>query len=136
MKEFRDRVAVVTGAASGIGRALAGLTSGPFNAPYGVSKHGVVTLSESLSHELAIAGGRIKVSVLCPGWVNTRIIDASRNRPPGLPAVEIPADDPGALWIRKMIDEGLPPSDVANQVFEAIQEERFCILTHPEFSPA
>src|SRR3954449_6626026 len=62
----------------------AGLTSAPMMGPYNVSKHGVVTLSETLAAELALHGSPVKVSVLCPGWVNTRINEAERNRPPEL----------------------------------------------------
>src|SRR6516164_1440114 len=51
---------------------------------YKVSKHGVVTLSETLACELAARGARLKASVLCPEWVNTRIMDAERNRPQAL----------------------------------------------------
>src|SRR5437588_11349714 len=64
--------------------SIAGLTSSPLMAPYNVSKHGVVTLSETLQHELTMQGSPVRVSVLCPGWVNTRIADADRNRPPEL----------------------------------------------------
>ena len=55
--------------------SMAGLVSSPFNAIYNVTKFGVVTLSETLHHELALLGARVKVSVLCPGWINTRILD-------------------------------------------------------------
>src|SRR5438309_12091723 len=64
--------------------SIAGLTSAPMMGPYNVSKHGVVTLSETLVAELALHGSPVKVSVLCPGWVNTRINEADRNRPPEL----------------------------------------------------
>src|SRR4030095_8886175 len=64
--------------------SMAGLVSGPYNSVYTVTKHAVVALSESLHHDLRIAGGNIGVSVLCPGWVNTRIMEAERNRPAAL----------------------------------------------------
>ena len=63
--------------------SAAGLISSQGLGIYKVSKHGVVTLSETLALELAARGARLKVSVLCPEWVNTRIIDAERNRPRG-----------------------------------------------------
>jgi NAD(P)-dependent dehydrogenase (short-subunit alcohol dehydrogenase family) len=59
--------------------SIAGLLHG--GGSYGVSKHAVVALSESLFGELAQLGPKIGVSVLCPGWVNTRIIESERNRP-------------------------------------------------------
>lgn len=49
--------------------SIAGLTGGPGLAVYKVSKHGVVSISETLYHELALQGAKIGVSVLCPGWV-------------------------------------------------------------------
>ena len=56
----------------------------PLSASYHVTKHGVVALSEQLYHELAQRGAKVKVSVLCPGGVSTRIMDAERNRPTAL----------------------------------------------------
>ena len=52
--------------------SIAGLVAGPFMGPYNASKHAVVALSETLHHELAMMAPHVKVSVLCPGWVNTR----------------------------------------------------------------
>src|SRR3989454_8974881 len=62
--------------------SVAGLVSLPMLTIYDVTKHGVVTLSESLYQELAMSGSRLRVSVLCPGFVSTNIMDADRNRPP------------------------------------------------------
>src|SRR5204862_7300470 len=61
--------------------SAAGLTSPPFLGPYNVTKHGVVTLSETLARELALQQSKIKVSVLCPGFVTTGIANSARNRP-------------------------------------------------------
>ncbi len=62
--------------------SIAGLVVGPgSSSTYNVSKHGVVALSETLYYELAQRGAKVKVSILCPSWVNTRICDAERNRP-------------------------------------------------------
>src|SRR6478752_489117 len=61
--------------------SIAGLVAGPFMGPYNASKHAVVALSETLHHELALMAPHVKVSVLCPGWVQTRIGDSERNRP-------------------------------------------------------
>jgi NAD(P)-dependent dehydrogenase (short-subunit alcohol dehydrogenase family) len=67
--------------------SVAGLVAAPFMGPYNASKHAVVALSETLHHELAMMAPHVKVSVLCPAWVNTRIGESERNRPPNL-AVE------------------------------------------------
>lgn len=118
--------------------SIAGLTSAPMMGPYNVSKHGVVTLSETLASELALHGSPVKVSVLCPGWVNTRINEADRNRPPEL---QPPADadttmaEMGRQMLEGLLKSGLQPSEVASKVLDAIHEERFYILTHPEMTP-
>jgi NAD(P)-dependent dehydrogenase (short-subunit alcohol dehydrogenase family) len=116
--------------------SLAGLISAPYVAPYHASKHAVVTISESLHLELALLGARLKVSVLCPGYVATRIADSTRNRPRELrAAVESQGGRPEAAAmndaIRRRVAAGLPPAEVARQVLEAIREERFWIFTHP-----
>ncbi|MGH9047768.1 MAG: SDR family NAD(P)-dependent oxidoreductase, partial [Acidimicrobiales bacterium] len=78
--------------------SMAGLIAGGGGA-YGVSKAGVVSLSESLYFGLQQADAGVGVSVLCPGWVNTHLADSERNRPADL-AVE-PAADPMASRARK-----------------------------------
>jgi len=118
--------------------SIAGLIVGPGSAsPYNVSKHGVVALSETLYYELAQRSAQVKVSVLLPSWVNTRITDAERNRPAEL------ANDPHALpdnsgdeavvqAVRQTVQQGISPDQVAEIVFRAIRNEQFYIFTHPE----
>jgi len=114
--------------------SLSGLLSAPGGAAYNVSKHGVVTLSESLHRELAERGAKIKVSVLCPGIVNTRIMESARNRPGNLSTTEPPRPAAAERWeaLRQLVRTGMPPGQVADAVFEALHNERFYILTHPE----
>jgi hypothetical protein len=64
--------------------SIAGLISYSPDAAYHLTKHAVVALSEKLYYDLALRGASVRVSVLCPGMVNTRIIDGGRNRPPEL----------------------------------------------------
>jgi NAD(P)-dependent dehydrogenase (short-subunit alcohol dehydrogenase family) len=121
--------------------SVAGLTSGPGLGIYKVTKHGVVTLSETLHHELALRGAKVKASVLCPGFVNTRIMDSVRNRPARLqndPAEEQLGPESEALvqLMRQAVEAGMPPHQVADIVFKAIRDERFYILTHPELKEA
>ncbi len=117
--------------------SVAGLMAGGGNI-YGTTKHAVVSLSESLYLELQAAGAKISASVLCPGWVSTRIIDAERNRPSELanPAQE---EDPTVTetWevVRGLLASGLSPDTVAADVFNAIRDDQFYILTHPEMTP-
>ncbi len=117
--------------------SLAGLTSIPLHGVYQVTKHGVVTLSETLHHELAASGAKVKVSVLCPGWVNTRIADSERNRPPELQnepseAPRRPEEEAFDKVARQLLAAGLPPDQVADDVLNAIRDEKLYILTHPE----
>jgi NAD(P)-dependent dehydrogenase (short-subunit alcohol dehydrogenase family) len=119
--------------------SLAGLTSPPFMGPYNVSKHGVVTISETMFAELAMRGSAVGVSVLCPGWVNTRINEAARNRPDGAPGADpnpVQPSEAGAIRdvLENMVRTGLDPADVADMVLDAILQERLYILTHPALS--
>jgi NAD(P)-dependent dehydrogenase (short-subunit alcohol dehydrogenase family) len=114
--------------------SLSGLISFPRGSAYAVTKHAVVTLSETLHHELAERGGKVKVSVLCPGLVKTRILDCARNRPERLAATAPMGLVEAAGWetLRQQLQTAMPPAQVADAVFRAIREERFYILTHPE----
>ena len=118
--------------------SMAGHISGAGLGVYKVTKFGVVTISETLCHELAQRDAKIKVSVLCPGFVNTRIGESERNRPGHL------RNDPGAETDRqarrqsldRLVDDGMAPAEVAGRVFEAIRNEKLYILTHPRLLKA
>lgn len=103
---------------------------------YGVTKHGVTRLTEGLYYDLRAAGARIGVSVLCPGLIATRIIESDRNRPAALRNDGTPS---AAMLERRQQSiehwarDGMPPEEVADIVLESIREERFYILTHPEY---
>jgi NAD(P)-dependent dehydrogenase (short-subunit alcohol dehydrogenase family) len=117
--------------------SIAGLIAGPGLGVYKVTKHAVVTLSETLYYDLAMRGARIGISVLCPEWVNTRIMESARNRPAALQnesAAEQVTPELLAAW-QYMVDavqSGMPPAQVAECVFTAIRERQLYILTHPE----
>ena len=103
----------------------------PGGGTYGVSKHGVLSLTETLLRDLRARGAKIGASVLCPGFVNTQIIDAERNRPKEL-AAGGSAVAPAMLDIgRAMLAQGKAPSEVADVVFNSIEEDRFYVLPHP-----
>ncbi len=114
--------------------SMSGLVSFPRTSVYAVTKHAVVTLSEILHRDLAERGGKVKVSVLCPGLVKTRIVDGARNRPERLTATAPMGPVEAAGWetLREQMETAMPPAQVADAVFQAILEERFYILTHPE----
>ncbi|HVM53779.1 MAG TPA: SDR family NAD(P)-dependent oxidoreductase [Acidimicrobiales bacterium] len=116
--------------------SLAGHVAGPFMGPYSASKFAVVAISESLYHEMNMQGGAIGVSVLCPGWVNTNIHSSERNRPPALGGGAGRADDGRADMLKQMLATGMPPAEVASLVLQAIREDHFYVLTHPDMTPA
>lgn len=100
----------------------------PGGGTYGVSKHGVLVLSEGLYRDLKAAGAAISASVLCPGWVDTKIGEAERNRPADLASSTNPTG--AGLGLGDVLKQGKSPADVAELVFDAIREDRFYILPH------
>jgi len=118
--------------------SMAGLIASPYSAIYNVTKFGVVALSESLQQELAVVNAKVRVSVLCPAWVNTRIADADRNRPANAPPPRTLTPEQQAMQEvgRQMLASGLDPERVADIVLEAIRADRFYVLTHPEWKVA
>jgi NAD(P)-dependent dehydrogenase (short-subunit alcohol dehydrogenase family) len=114
--------------------SIAGLNpgSGPI---YAASKHAVVALSEELFKMTQMAGLPVGVSVLCPGWVRTAILDSERNWPSRL------GDRPtqSAAWkvlrpyYERALRDGMPTADVANLVADAIESGTFWVLPHPEW---
>jgi len=115
----------------------AGLIVGGFSAPYSVTKHAVVALSESLYLTLQQRNSLVRVSVLCPGLVRTNIGDAERHRPIEMrnePAPLSPQMQAGRTAFLRLIEESMPPQQVAEAVFDAIENERFYIFTHPEWT--
>jgi NAD(P)-dependent dehydrogenase (short-subunit alcohol dehydrogenase family) len=113
--------------------SIAGLTSAPMMGPYNASKHAVVTISETLQRELALNASTVRVSVLCPGFVQTRIAESDRNRPDHLRnPVEPEMNEVGRELLKQIIASGLPAAEVARQVVDAVKQERFYVLPHPE----
>jgi len=120
--------------------SVSGLISPPGSAMYNVTKHAVVTLTETLYHDLALKQARIGCSVLCPAYVPTGIVDSERNRPALLqnPAREKTAEQQAReALLRKAVTSGKQSAtDVAQKVFEAVRDGRFYILTHPRIKPS
>jgi NAD(P)-dependent dehydrogenase (short-subunit alcohol dehydrogenase family) len=116
--------------------SMAGFLPEHFCAPYQVTKHGVVALSESLYHSLAQANAKIKVSVLCPDWVKTQLADAERNRPVELrndPARDTSSPEYKAILagLRREVAAGMSPLEVADRLLQAIRDEQLYVFTHP-----
>jgi NAD(P)-dependent dehydrogenase (short-subunit alcohol dehydrogenase family) len=114
--------------------SVAGLLSPSGMSVYNVSKHAVVTLTETLFQDLALAQAKLKVSVLCPAFVATGIWNSARNRPSELSAgIDTDEERRRAEEVRVVLEKGkLTPGDVADMVFAAIEAEKFYILTHPK----
>jgi NAD(P)-dependent dehydrogenase (short-subunit alcohol dehydrogenase family) len=114
--------------------SMAGLVNMPNMGVYNVSKHAVVSLSETLYQDLQLVTDQIGASVLCPFFVPTGITRSDRNRPQTL------RDDApltrsqliGRAMSEKAVGSGkVSAADVARFVFEAIENDRFYIYSHP-----
>ena len=120
--------------------SMAGLVTAPGMSVYCATKHAVVAMSECLHLDLALTGNgsKVHVSVLCPAWVKTNIADAERNRPASSPrrADHSPQAQMMESMVRAAIAGGIPAEEVAEQVLQAIHEERFWVLTHPKTKKA
>jgi NAD(P)-dependent dehydrogenase (short-subunit alcohol dehydrogenase family) len=122
--------------------SVAGLTSNAGLGPYNVSKHGVVTFSETLFAELKMRKSAVGVSVLCPAFVQTKIHESERNRPTdlknppkSLSEERLAQTKQGRDLIASLVAAGQTPEAIADKVLAAMRERRFYILTHPEMSP-
>ena len=119
--------------------SLAGLTAFTGHGIYTMTKHAVVSLSETLHLELAQAGAKVGVSVLCPAIIRTRIGEAERNRPAhlteqsgnGTEFVMTGIEQQG--W-QQLGETAIEPPQAAEHVFQAIRAKQFYILTHPEYN--
>jgi NAD(P)-dependent dehydrogenase (short-subunit alcohol dehydrogenase family) len=114
--------------------SMAGLLASPGMAPYCASKHAVVGISEALYSELQLSGSAVGVSVLCPGFVNTRIGDADRNWPSrlGVAPERSPVADVMEQVLRDRLAAGMAPTEVAAAVVNAVKKGQFWILTHAD----
>jgi NAD(P)-dependent dehydrogenase (short-subunit alcohol dehydrogenase family) len=113
--------------------SMAGMNSGLGFSPYSASKFAVVNMSEGLAMRLKPIG--IGVTVLCPGFVRTRISESGRNRPERYGPTQTPdPESPAAALtaqIAELVRSGLDPMDVAAQVLAAIREGDLYVFTHP-----
>ncbi|MYE06861.1 MAG: SDR family NAD(P)-dependent oxidoreductase [Chloroflexi bacterium] len=108
--------------------SLAGLMPG--GGAYSVSKHAVLTLTEGIYQQFRAMDANLSASVLCPGFVNTNIGHADRNRPEEYGGEsERTAEQEQAIAM--MLGGGMDPDQVADIVFDSIVEQRCYILPHP-----
>jgi short-subunit dehydrogenase len=103
---------------------------------YGITKHAVRALSETLYGQLKQRGARVGISVLCPGVVNTRLFAGERNRPADLreplPDGPRPSDALRERWFDRAARSSTP-AQVAEMLVAAIREERFYVYTDHEW---
>jgi NAD(P)-dependent dehydrogenase (short-subunit alcohol dehydrogenase family) len=114
--------------------SAAGLDARAWLGMYSATKYAVVALSEALQAELRMRGANIGVSVLCPALVNTRIAESDRNRPGHRGRTGDLTPDAQAFdqAFRAALTNGLPPTQVADAVVDAIRTRRFYIITQAE----
>jgi len=111
--------------------SLAGLGGVPGMGPYCATKFAVVGLSESLFYDLALRRSNVGVSVLCPGFVRTRIAESARNMPEGLRTLT-QSGDHGSIEAAAaaVVAAGIDPAVVADHVAGAIERGEFWVLPH------
>jgi NAD(P)-dependent dehydrogenase (short-subunit alcohol dehydrogenase family) len=113
--------------------SMAGLLTPPNMGVYNVSKHAVVSLTETLYHDLRLVTEQVGASVLCPYFVPTGIVHSERNRPPELaggPATR--SQVIGQAMMEKAVSSGkVSAAEVAQKVFDAVRDDRFYIYSHP-----
>jgi len=112
--------------------SIGGLVAGLALPAYSVSKHAVVAYSEVLYNDLMREDAQVSASVLCPGWVNTEIAEADRNR------ANKPVVDSELMRSRnsfkKSIANGLDPQQVGRIVADGIKQNQFYLFTHPNWN--
>ena len=119
--------------------SIAGWLCAPLLGVYNASKAAVVSASETLYHDLKLAGSRIGVSVLCPAFVPTAIFASERNRPADLANADAPTASQRlarAAGEKAVAGGKFSADDVAAQTFEAIRARRFYVFTHQQIMPA
>jgi NAD(P)-dependent dehydrogenase (short-subunit alcohol dehydrogenase family) len=114
--------------------SMAGLLTPPNMGIYNVTKHAVVSLTETLYQDLKLVSDQVSASVLCPYFVPTGINNSERNRPEGLkPQVVTPSQLIGQAMSNKAVSSGkVSAAQVAQMVFDAMHADQFYIYSHPK----
>ncbi|MCU6433431.1 SDR family oxidoreductase [Undibacterium sp. Jales W-56] len=113
--------------------SMAGLLNAPTMGVYNVSKHAVVSLSETLYQDLSLVEAPIGASVLCPYFVPTGISQSQRNRPDDVQASAPTASQRASQAMSdKAVSSGkVTAAEVAEKTFKAISDGQFYIYSHP-----
>lgn len=118
--------------------SMAGWVCAPLMGVYNASKHAVVALTETLYHDLRLAGSSIGVTLLCPAFVPTGITRSERNRPAELANEGGPtaSQQVAQQQSEKAVASGkISAAEVAQMTFDAIRADRFFVFTHPKILP-
>ncbi|MEV0196473.1 SDR family NAD(P)-dependent oxidoreductase [Nonomuraea sp. NPDC050691] len=113
--------------------SVAGLFAGPHAGGYAVSKYAAFAASQALAHDLVASGSKLRVTALCPGAVRTRINRSERVRPFDLTVARSTDELESQERVDAGVARGIDPARVADMVVDAVREERFLLLTHPEY---
>jgi len=119
--------------------SMAGWVNPPLMGVYNVSKHAVVSLTESLYHDLRLADSTIGVSLLSPAFVPTGITQSERNRPAELSNGGGPTESQKIARANseKAVSSGkIGAAEVAKMTFDAVRANRYFIFTHPKILPS
>lgn len=108
--------------------SFAGIANPPALASYNVAKAGVISLSETLRFELHPHG--VGVSVACPSFFKTNLIETSRAAAPGGNAAG--AAQMEGITARLMEQASVSADDVAADIYDAVANNRFLVMTHPD----
>ncbi len=115
--------------------SMAGLVNPPNMGAYNVSKHAVVSLSETLHQDLTLVSDQVFAHVLCPFFVPTGINTSHRNRPAALSDADAQPSRSqliGKAMSEKAVGSGkVSAADVAAKVFAALDDRQFYIYSHP-----
>jgi NAD(P)-dependent dehydrogenase (short-subunit alcohol dehydrogenase family) len=114
--------------------SMAGLLTPPNMGIYNVSKHAVVSLTETLYQDLRLVTDQVGASVLCPYFVPTGISQSHRNRPGDLPPAKPTRSQLiGQAMSDKAVSSGrITAAEVAQKVFDAITADSFYVFSHPK----
>jgi NAD(P)-dependent dehydrogenase (short-subunit alcohol dehydrogenase family) len=115
--------------------SMAGLLNPPNMGIYNVTKHAVVSLSETLYHDLQLIKAPVGASVLCPYFVPTGISHSERNRPAELKDAAAPtaSQHVAQALSEKAVSSGkVTATEVAERTFDAVRDGRFYIFSHPD----
>lgn len=120
--------------------SIAGLVDTPGMPSYHASKFASVGMTEATAYDLQRIKADIDMHVMCPGFVQTDLYHTENHRPeqysdPSDPYYQSEAYLKGQQFAKYVITNGKPIDTIEETVFKALEDNRFYILTHPEFNP-